>query len=260
MPQREMHTIMKTSIKLAFAGILGAAACAASAADVLVAVAANFTAPAKELAPIFEKQTGHKLVLSFGSTGMFYGQIKNGADFDVLLAADAKTPKKALDEGYGVPGTSFTYAVGKLVLWSSDAGKVTDGEKLLKSGDFNKCAVANPKLAPYGLAAYETLKALGIMDKVSPKFVEGDNIGKTFNFVKTGNADIGFVALSQVSKNGKFTGGSGWIVPDKYYSPIRQDAVQLKNGKNAEAAKAFLEFLKGPEAKKVKEAYGYGAG
>ncbi len=251
---------MKSSVKLALAGVLVSLTGAACAADVLVAVAANFTAPAKELAPIFEKKTGHKLVLSFGSTGMFYGQIKNGADFDVLLAADDKTPKKALDEGYGVKGTSFTYAEGKLVLWSSDASKVTDGEALLKSGSFNKCAVANPKLAPYGLAAYESLKAMGLFEKVQPKFVEGDNIGKTFNFVKTGNADIGFVALSQVSKNGKFTSGSGWMVPEKYYNPIRQDAVLLKNGKNAEAARAFLEFLKGPEASAVKKAYGYGAG
>ena len=251
---------MKSSIKMAMFGVLGVAAGMASAADVLVAVAANFTAQAKELAPIFEKQTGHKLVLSFGSTGMFYGQIKNGADFDVLLAADAKTPKKAIDEGYAVAGTSFTYAVGKLVLWSSDAKKRGDGEALLDAGDFNKCAVANPKLAPYGLAAYEALKAMKIFEKVQPKFVEGDNIGKTFNFVKTGNADVGFVALSQVSKNGKLTSGSGWVVPEQYYNPIRQDAVLLKNGKNAEAAKAFLEFLKGPEAAKIKQAYGYGAG
>ena len=251
---------MRKSIKMTLAAALGAAAGAASAADVLVAVAANFTAPAKELAPIFEKQTGHKLVLSFGGTGMFYGQIKNGADFDVLLAADAKTPKKAIEEGYAVAGTSFTYAVGKLVLWSSDAQKITDAEALLKKGDFNKCAVANPKLAPYGLAAYEALKAMGIFEKVQPKFVEGDNIGKTFNFVKTGNAEVGFVALSQVSKDGKLTSGSGWVVPEKYYNPIRQDAVLLKNGKNAEAAKEFLQFLQGAEAARIKEAYGYGAG
>ena len=239
---------MRNAIKMTLAAALGAASCVASAADVLVAVAANFTAPAKELAPIFEKQTGHKLMLSFGGTGMFYGQIKNGADFDVLLAADAKTPKKAIEEGYAVAGTSFTYAVGKLVLWSSDAQKITDAPALLKKVDFNKCAVANPKLAPYGLAAYEALKAMGIFEKVQPKFVEGDNIGKTFNFV------------SQVSKDGKLTSGSGWVVPEKYYNAIRQDAVLLKNGKNAEAAKEFLEFLKGPEAAKIKEAYGYGAG
>lgn len=176
----------------------------------------------------------------------------------MLLAADAKTPKKAIDEGYGVKGTSFTYAVGKLVLWSADANKIKDGKALLASGDFNKCAVANPKLAPYGLAAHETLKSLKLFDKVSPKFVEGDNIGKTFNFVKTANADIGFVALSQVYKNGKITSGSGWIVPAELYGKIAQDAVLLKQGKNQDAAKEFLKFLQGQEAAKVKLDYGYG--
>lgn len=250
---------MKTIHSVALGVALALTAGVAAANDVHVAVAANFTAPAKELAPMFEAATGHKLVLSFGSTGMFYGQIKNGATFDVLLAADAKTPKKAIDEGYGVPGSSFTYAVGKLVLWSSDAKKVpADGAKLLASGDYNKCAVANPKLAPYGLAAYETLEALKLKDKVQPKFVEGDNIGKTFNFVKTGNADIGFVALSQVFKNGKMVSGSGWVVPGELYNPIYQDAVLLKQGKEAAAAKEFLKFLQGPEAAKVKAAYGYG--
>ena len=245
---------VKTAVAVALLGtVVGV-----SAAEVQVAVAANFTAPAKELAPIFEKQTGHKLILGFGSTGMFYGQIKNGATYDVLLAADAKTPKKAIDEGYGVAGSSFTYAVGKLVLWSSDAGKIKDGKALLASGDFNKCAVANPKLAPYGLAAYETLTSLKLLDQVKPKFVEGDNIGKTFNFVKTANADIGFVALSQVYKNGKITSGSGWVVPADLYGKIAQDAVLLKQGKNQDAAKAFLKFLQGPEAAKVKLDYGYG--
>ena len=247
-----------TMTKSLAAVALFAGACCVSAAEVHVAVAANFTAPAKELAPIFEKQTGHKLILSFGSTGMFYGQIKNGATYDVLLAADAKTPEKAVKEGYGEDGTRFTYAVGKLVLWSADADKVKDGQKLLASGQFNKCAVANPKLAPYGLAAYETLKALDLFDAVSAKFVEGDNIGKTYNFVKTANAEIGFVALSQVYKNGKITSGSGWIVPQELYGRIAQDAVLLKQGKSQEAGREFLKFLQGPEAAKVKLDYGYG--
>lgn len=240
------------------AAVMLAAVMNASAAEVHVAVAANFTAPAKDLAPLFEKQTGHKLILSFGSTGMFYGQIKNGATYDVLLAADAKTPQKALSEGYAVEGTRFTYAVGKLVLWSADAGKIKDGAALLTSGNFNKCAVANPKLAPYGLAAEETLKALKLFDKVSPKFVQGDNIGKTFNFVKTANADIGFVALSQVYKNGKLTSGSGWIVPQELYGRIAQDAVLLKQGQSPDAAREFLSFLQGAEAAKIKQEYGYG--
>jgi molybdate transport system substrate-binding protein len=245
------HSLIASAILCVFAG-------AACAAEVHVAVAANFTAPAKDLAPIFLKQTGHSLILSFGATGMFYGQIKNGAEYDVLLAADAKTPAKAVREGYGVEGSNFTYAMGKLVLWSSDGSKVTDGKALLQSGKFERCAVANPKLAPYGLAAYQTLESLRLLEAVKPKFVEGNNIGATFNFVKTGNADIGFVALSQVFKNGRMKGGSGWIVPASLYEPIRQNAVLLKNGRNAEAAKAFLAFLRGPEAARVKQAYGYG--
>ena len=245
-------------LKAAAAAVGMALATGALADEIHVAVAANFTAPAKDLAPIFEAQTGHKVVLSFGSTGMFYGQIKNGATYDILLAADAKTPKKAVTEGYGVGSSVFTYAVGKLVFWSSDAAKVKNGPQLIKKADFNKCAVANPKLAPYGLAAYETLEHMKAFDLVKPKFVEGDNIGKTYQFVKTGNADVGFVALSQVYKNGQFTGGSGWIVPDDYYGKIRQDAVLLKNGKALSAANQFLQFLKGPEAAKVKLAYGYG--
>lgn len=245
-------------VKAAVAAVFCAAAAASFADEIHVAVAANFTAPAKELAPVFEAKTGHKVILSFGSTGMFYGQIKNGATYDVLLAADAKTPKKAVTEGYGVASSVFTYAVGKLVFWSSDAGKIKDGAKLLETADFNKCAVAHPKLAPYGLAAYETLKHMKVFEKVQPKFVEGDNIGKTFQFVKTGNADVGLVALSQVYKNGKMTSGSGWVIPADYYGKIRQDAVLLKNGKSLKAAAEFLQFLKGGEAAKVKTAYGYG--
>ncbi len=246
------------AFKAAVAAVLAAVASGAMADEIHVAVAANFTAPAKDLAPIFEQQTGHKVILSFGSTGMFYGQIKNGATYDILLAADAKTPKKSVAEGYGIGSSVFTYAVGKLVFWSSDANKIKNGQQVVTKADFNKCAVANPKLAPYGLAAYETLEHLKAFAKVQPKFVEGDNIGKTFQYVKTGNADVGFVALSQVYKDGKFTSGSGWIVPDNYYGKIRQDAVLLKNGKSLAAANQFLQFLKGPEAAKVKLAYGYG--
>lgn len=229
-----------------------------SAGEVHVAVASNFAAPARDLAPLFQKQTGHSLILSFGGTGMFYGQIRNGAQYDVLLAADARTPAKAVKEGYGVAGTNFTYAMGRLVLWSSEEGRVTDGKALLQSGKYERCAVANPKLAPYGLAAYQTLESLNLLQAVKPRFVEGNNIGAAFNFVKTGNADIGFVALSQVFKNGRMKSGSGWVVPAGLHEPIRQDAVLLKNGTNAEAARAFLEFLKGAEAARVKQAYGYG--
>lgn len=246
------------AVKAAVSAVFAALSAGALADEIHVAVAANFTGPAKDLAPIFELQTGHKVILSFGSTGMFYGQIKNGATYDILLAADAKTPKKAVAEGYGVGSSVFTYAVGKLVFWSADAGKIKNGQQVIQKVDFNKCAVANPKLAPYGLAAYETLEHMKATAKVQPKFVEGDNIGKTYQYVKTGNAEVGFVALSQVFKNGKLTSGSGWIVLADYYGKIAQDAVLLKNGKSPAAANQFLQFLKGPEAAKVKVAYGYG--
>lgn len=231
----------------------------AQAQEVRVAVAANFTAPMKDIAPVYEKATGDKLTVSFGSTGAFYAQIKNGAPFDVFLAADAKTPKKAVAEGYAVEGTEFTYAMGKLIVWSPDENLMKD-EKSLLSDKIKKIAVANPKLAPYGEASYQTMEGLGILKKLEPKFVMGDNIGKTFQFVRTNNAQAGFVALSQVYKDGKLQGGSGWEVPTSLYQPIRQDAVLLNVGKDNEGAKRFLEFIKtNPEAARIRAAYGYGA-
>lgn len=250
-------------MKLSTAVVAGAVAAVFSVAlpagseEIQVAVAANFTAPAQELAPIFEKQTGNKVKLSFGSTGAFFAQINNGAPFDILLAADDTTPAKLLANGNGVKGSAFTYAQGKLVFWSADPKLVDKDGKAVHEMKFNKCAVADPKLAPYGVAAYETLKSLKLLDKYQPKFVTGNNIGKTFQFVKTGNAEVGFVALSQVYKNGKITSGSGWIVPSKYYQPIRQDAVLLKHGENSAAAKSFLKFLQSAEANKLKQSYGY---
>lgn len=237
-----------------------AASFGAAAEEVHVAVAANFTAPAKDLQPIYEKATGDKLVLSFGATGAFYAQIKNGAPFDVLLAADAKTPAKAVKEGYGVEGTPFTYAVGKLVLWSSDAGLVKDDvAAVIKSDAVKHVAIANPKLAPYGEAAYQALKSLGLEKAVEAKTVIGDNIGKTYQFVKTGNAEAGFIALSQCFKDGKFVSGSGYVVPQELYGTINQDAVLLKKGEANEGAKRFLKFLKeSKEATAIREAYGYG--
>lgn len=227
------------------------------AETVRVAVAANFTAPIKELAPIYEKATGDKLVFSFGATGAFYAQIKNGAPFDVLLAADSKTPAKAVKEGFGVEGTNYTYAIGKLVLWSSDAGFIKD-QNSLKSDKLQKLAVANPKLAPYGEAAHQAMEALGMKAALTSKIVEGDNIGKTYQFVATGNAQAGFVAMSQCAKDGKFTSGSGWVVPQELYKPITQDAVLLKAGEKNEGAKRFLEYLKtNKEADRIRFVYGY---
>ncbi len=237
----------------AFAFTLGGNA---SAAETNIAVAANFTAAAKDIAAVFKQKTGHDAVLSFGSSGQFFTQIKQDAPFQVFLSADDERPKKLAEEGLGVKDSVFTYAVGKLVLWSKNADLVK-GESTLKDGKFAKIAIANPKAAPYGAAAVETLKAAKAYDALESKIVQGNNIGQTFQFVDSGNAELGFVALSQLA--GK-TEGSRWLVPQALYTPIRQDAVLLKKGESNEAAKAFLAFLKGPEARAVIEKYGYAMG
>ncbi|MGQ9368568.1 molybdate ABC transporter substrate-binding protein [Azospirillum sp. ST 5-10] len=233
---------------------LSAAALPAAAGETNIAVAANFTEAAKEIAAAFAAKTGHKAVLSFGSTGQLYTQITQDAPFDVLLAADDERPQRAVDEGLGVAGTVFPYAVGRLVLWSREPGKVT-GEDTLTSGAFDKVAIASPKAAPYGAAAVQAMKALGVYAALEPKIVQGNNIAQTFQFVDTGNAEVGFVALSQVIAR---DGGSRWVVPETLHDPIRQDAVLLKKGADDAAARAFVDFLKGPEAAKVIQKYGYG--
>lgn len=231
---------------------------AASARVVHVAVAANFTAPIKDLQPIYEKMTGDQLRLSFGGTGAFYTQIKNGAPFDILLAADSKTPTKLVEEGLGVKESQFTYAVGRLVLWSADAS-VVKGRDTLKNTSLGKLAIANPKLAPYGHAGHEVLNHLKLSRQWQGNIVEGESIGRTYQFVASGNAKIGFVALSQCSKNGQWVKGSGWIVPQEYYSPIQQDAVLLKKSQENAAAQRFMEFLKtNAEVQKIRRIYGYG--
>jgi len=226
---------------------------AARAAETNVAVAANFTDPSKQIAQAFEAKTGHKAVLSFGATGQFYTQITQGAPFQVFFSADQATPKKLADEGLAAGDTLFTYAVGKLVLFSMNADLVKN-EQTLKDGKFNKIAIANPTAAPYGAAAIETMKAVGVYDALTPKIVQGANINQTFQFVETGNAELGFVALSQVIER---SGGSRWLVTANLYSPIRQDAVLLKTGAGNPAARAFLDFMKGPEAAAVIEKFGY---
>jgi len=230
----------------------------AQAAEVMVAVAANFTAPMQKIATAFEQATGHKAVLSFGATGKFYAQIKNGAPFQVLLAADDTTPERLEREGQGVQGSRFTYAVGRLVLWSPRAGYVDDQGQVLKTGDFAHLAVANPKLAPYGLAAVQTLAKLGLSERLQPRFVTGENIAQTYQFVATGNAPLGFVALSQVMEGGNIAKGSAWQVPEALHDPIRQDAVLLANGKDQPAATALMQFLRSDAAREVIRAYGYG--
>ena len=229
----------------------------ASAAEVKVAVAANFTAPMQKIAQAFEQETGHKVLLSFGATGNFYAQIRHGAPFQLLLAADDETPLKLEAEGLGVPGSRFTYATGKLVLWSRQPGLVDDKGEVLRSGKYQRLALANPKLAPYGAAAIGTLTRLGLLAAVQPRIVQGDNIAQAYQFVATENAQLGFVALSQVQTDGRIAQGSGWIVPASLHQPIRQDAVLLGAGKGKPAAAALLNFLQGDQARAVIRSFGY---
>lgn len=232
-------------------------AAAAQAEEVHVAVAANFTAPMQKIAAEFENDTGHKAVLAFGATGKFYAQISNGAPFDVLLAADDETPVRLEKEFLAAPGTRFTYAIGKLVLWSAKNSYVDGKGEVLKAGDFKHLAIANPKTAPYGAAAVEVLKKLNLFEALQPKFVQGENISQTYQFVNSGNAQLGFVALSQVYKDGKVASGSGWIVPANLYAPIRQDAVVLAKGRANPAAKALAKYLKSAKAKGIIQSFGY---
>lgn len=230
---------------------------AAHADTVSVAVAANFTAPMQKIAAEFAKDTGHKAELSFGATGKFYAQISNGAPFGVLLAADDTTPAKIAREGKGVVDSRFTYAVGKLVLWSKQDGYVDAQGAVLKTGKFQHVAIANPKLAPYGLAAEQTLTQLGLLEQIKPKFVQGENIGQTYQFAATGNAELGFVALSQVMEDGKIKSGSAWLVPSSMHEPIRQDAIVLNTAKDNAAAKALMDYLRGDKARAIITSYGY---
>ena len=228
----------------------------ARAEEVVIAVAANFTAPMQRIAVEFEKDTGHKINAAYGSTGKFYAQIKNGAPFEVLLTADNETPTRLVAENAAVAGTQFTYAVGKLVLWSGKPAVVDAAGEVLKKGDFEHIALADPKLAPYGAASVQAMKALGVYDALAPKVVTAENITQSYQFISTGNAQLGFVALSQVFKDGKIE-GSSWLVPAKLYQPIRQDAVLLEQGKGKPAAVALMKFLKGDKAKTVIRSYGY---
>ena len=229
----------------------------ARADNVQVAVAANFYAPMQEIAAEFAKATGHKAVLTSGATGKFYAQIQNGAPFEVLLSADDETPAKLEQDGLAVPATRATYAIGRLVLWSLDPTRVDAKGEVLKTGYFEHLSIANPKGAPYGRAAMETLNKLQLEARLKPRLVTGGSIAQAYQFVGSGNAELGFVALSQVWKNGKLTGGSAWIVPGTLHQPIRQDAVLLVRGKDNPAARALLDYLKSPKAQAIIKAYGY---
>jgi molybdate transport system substrate-binding protein len=225
----------------------------AQADEVRVAVAANFSAPAKALAALFEQRTGHVAVLSFGATGAFYTQIRHGAPFDVLLAADAARPARLEAEGDAAPGTRFTYATGQLALWSARPGLIDDKGEVLKRGGFNKLAIANPKTAPYGAAAVEVLDKLGLRAALQPKLVTGESIGQTYSFIATGNAELGFVALSQVPQGS----GSVWIVPGGLHAPIAQDAITLKRAQHNPAARAWMDLLHSPQGKDLIRGHGY---
>jgi len=248
---------MHRRVAIALSVVLACAASVARADEVLVAVAANFTAPMKLIAADFEKDSGHKARLAFGATGAFYAQIRNGAPFQVFLAADDETPAKLVQEGLADASSRFTYAIGGLVLWSAKPGFVDGRGEVLKTGQFTRLALANPKTAPYGRAAVETLTKLGLLSALEPRFVQGENIAQTFQFVMTGNAELGFVALSQVMKDGAVAEGSAWLVPAELHQPIRQDAVLLTAARGNAAAPALLQYLKSNQARAVIRAFGY---
>lgn len=237
--------------------LLGMLSAGAIAAEVTVAVAANFTAPMKQIAADFAKDTGHRATLAFGSTGQFYAQIRNGAPFDVFLSADDTTPSRLAAENAAVGASQFTYAIGRLVLWSARPGFVDTAGDVLKKGGFDRIAITDPKLAPYGAAAVQTLRALGLHETLQPRFVTGTNINQTHQFVASGNAPLGFVALSQVARDGAIAQGSGWIVPAHLHEPIRQDAIVLERARGKPAAEALMKYLRGDKARAVIRAYGY---
>jgi molybdate transport system substrate-binding protein len=230
---------------------------AARAAEVQVAVAANFMVPMQKIAAAFERETGHKAVLSFGSTGRIYAQVRNGAPFDVLVSADDETPLRLEQEGRTVPGTRFTYAVGRLVLWSAMPGVVDDQGAVLRRPGDSKIAIADPRLAPYGAAAAQAMHELGLAKALQPRLVQGDSIAQAHQFVATGNAPMGFVALSQVMADGRIARGSAWIVPAQLHEPLRQDAVLLAAGRDNPAARALLAWLRSDAARVIIRAHGY---
>lgn len=243
-------------------GLAAALACgplAARAGEVQVAVAANFAGPMARIAEDFTAATGHVVRLSPGATGKFYAQIVAGAPFEVLLAADDETPRRLVDAGHAVPGTRFTYAIGQLVLWSARPGVVDAQGAVLAKNTYAHLAIANPKVAPYGAAAMQVLRARGLAEAVGPRLVTAESIAQAHQFVATGNAELGFVAWSQVAVPGRPVQGSYWRVPASLHDEIRQDAVLLKAGEKNAAAAALLRWLQGAPARAVIESYGYGA-
>lgn len=253
-----LNVLQTQGVSVLFAAVCAAMSTSAGADEVSVAVAANFAGPLAKIGEGFAAATGHTLKVSSGATGKFYSQIISGAPFEVLIAADDETPRRLMAEGHGVAGSQFTYAIGKLVLWSAQPGYVDDQGAVLVAGAYAHLAIANPKVAPYGRAGLDVLRARGLTDAVAPKLVTAESIAQAYQFVATGNAELGFVALSQVAVPGKPVTGSYWLVPPSLYGEIRQDAVLLKAGEKNPAAAALLAYLKGPAAKAVIQSYGYG--
>ncbi|MCD2451477.1 molybdate ABC transporter substrate-binding protein [Methylicorpusculum oleiharenae] len=227
------------------------------AAGVNVAVAANFSGPMQKIASAFEQTTGHKTVIAFGTVGKFYAQIKSGAPFDLLISADQETPEQLEKDNLAVAESRFTYAIGKLVLWSSRPGFVDDHGDILKKEAFKHIAIANPKLAVYGEAAIEALNNLGLIERLQTRFVTGDNITQAYQFVSSGNAELGFIAWSQIYEEGRAIAGSYWLVPQDLYPRLRQDAVLLTRGKDNVAAQDLLDFIRSETAKNIIRSYGY---
>jgi molybdate transport system substrate-binding protein len=254
-PRRLTTSLLAAVLALVLAG----GTSTARAGEVQVAVAANFAGPLAKIAEGYSAASGHTLKVSAGATGKFYTQIQSGAPFEVLIAADDETPKKLITEGLAVKASNFTYAIGKLVLWSARPGLVdAEGQVLANAKAFEHLAIANPKVAPYGAAGLEVIKARGLTDAITPKLVTAESIAQAYQFVATGNAELGFVALSQVAVPGKPVTGSYWLVPANLYGEIRQDAVLLKTGEKNPAAMALLDYLRSAPAQAVIAAYGYG--
>lgn len=228
------------------------------AAQTLVAVAANFSAPMKLIGQDFERSTGYRLRTSFGATGQFHAQIRNGAPFAILLSADSATPERLERETLAVPGGRFTYAIGRLALWSPRSDGVDASGQVLLAGTFDRIALANPRIAPYGAAAHQVLDRLGLGgERLANRLLEGVSIAQVYQFVASGNATIGFVSLSQIYRDGTIAKGSAWVVPEHLYEPIRQDAVLLNPGAGDAAARAFLDYLRGPAAQSIIRSFGY---
>jgi molybdate transport system substrate-binding protein len=229
----------------------------AQAAEIKVAVASNFASTLKEIAVEFQKDTGHQLAITPGATGKFYAQISNGAPFDVFLSADDETPRKLVQEGKAIAASQFTYAIGRLALWSPSPDLVDKNADILKTDKFKYIAIANTKVAPYGQAAVQTMQKLGVLSKIEPRVVQGESIAQTYQFVSTGNAQLGFVALSQILENGKIKTGSAWIVPEEMHEQLKQDAVVLKSCNQTSVCQALMDYLKSEKVKRMMASYGY---